>query len=141
MSPLLKGVPWPDACSWWATRGGRTQRVGVKSRDVVGWRLGRLELGHLFRNFLVCVVVWSWEEERDGARREVAAVDRPLIVLFDAEHSREADRRAVVGEDADGVGASADLCVEAIERVGRAQLAPVRARERLEGRGVGLRAS
>ena len=32
----------------------------------------------------------------------------------------------VVGEDADDVGAPADLLVEALERVGRAQLAPVR---------------
>src|SRR6185436_116557 len=49
-----------------------------------------------------------------------------------------ADQALVVGEDADDVGASADLFVEALERVGGAQLAPVRARERVEGQDVGL---
>jgi hypothetical protein len=40
------------------------------------------------------------------------------VVLLDAEHAGEADQAAVVGEDADDVGASADLRVEALERVG-----------------------
>ena len=82
--------------------------------------------GHLLLDLLVCVIVWSCEDERDRLGREVAAADEPLVVLFDAEHPGEADQRAVVGEDADDVGAPADLFVEALERVGRAQLAPVR---------------
>ena len=60
------------------------------------------------------------------------------VVLFDAEHPGEPDHALVVGEDADDVGASADLAVEALERVGGAQLAPVRGRERVEGEDVGL---
>ena len=47
-------------------------------------------------------------------------------------------RLLVVGEDADDVGAPADLAVEALERVRGAQLAPVRGRERVEGQEVGL---
>src|SRR6185503_10579903 len=62
----------------------------------------------------------------------------PGVVLLDAEHPGEADQAAVVGEDADDVGAAADFAVEALERVGAAQLAPVRARERVEGQDVGL---
>jgi hypothetical protein len=58
------------------------------------------------------------------------------VVLLDAEHPDQADQRAVVGEDADDVGAAADLLVEALERVGRAQLRPVRRRERVEGEDV-----
>ena len=60
------------------------------------------------------------------------------VVLFDAEHAGEADQAAVVGEDADDVGAPADFLVEALERVGRSELAPVRARERVEGEDVGF---
>ena len=49
------------------------------------------------------------------------------------EHRDQPDQRAVVGEDPDDVGAPADLAVEALERVGRAQLAPVFGREGVEG--------
>jgi hypothetical protein len=37
--------------------------------------------------------------------------------LLDAEHPGEADQCRVVGEDADDVGAAADLAVEALERI------------------------
>ena len=40
------------------------------------------------------------------------------VVLLDAEHPGEADAGGVVGEDADDVGAAADLLVEALERIG-----------------------
>jgi hypothetical protein len=58
------------------------------------------------------------------------------VVLFDAEHPGEPDQAAVVGEDADDVGAPADLLVEALQRVGRSELSPVRAREGVEGEDV-----
>jgi hypothetical protein len=58
------------------------------------------------------------------------------VVLLDAEHADEPDQRAVVGEDADDVCASADLLVEALERVRAAQLRPVRRWERVEGEDV-----
>ena len=45
---------------------------------------------------------------------------------------------AVVGEDPDDVGASADLAVEALQRVGAAQLGPVLGGERVEGEHVVL---
>ena len=54
------------------------------------------------------------------------------FVLFDQEHAGEPDQRRVVGEDADDVGAPADLAVDALERVRRAQLAPVLGREAVE---------
>jgi hypothetical protein len=68
--------------------------------------------------------------------REVAAPDEPLVVLLDDDRGGEADQRAVVGEDADDVGAPADLAVDAFERVGRAQLRPVVCREGVEGEQV-----
>jgi hypothetical protein len=68
--------------------------------------------------------------------REVAAPDEPLVVLLDDDRGGEADQRAVVGEDADDVGAPADLAVDAFERVGRAQLRPVVGREGVEGEQV-----
>jgi hypothetical protein len=39
------------------------------------------------------------------------------VILLEAEHADEPGQRAVVGEDADHVGAAANL-VEALERVG-----------------------
>ena len=58
------------------------------------------------------------EERLHRAGRQVAAADEPLVVLLDAEHPCQADQGRVVGEDADHVGAAADLLVEALERVG-----------------------
>jgi hypothetical protein len=57
------------------------------------------------------------EDLADALGAEVAAADKPFVVLLDAEHAGEPDQRSVVGEDADDVGASADLLVEALERV------------------------
>jgi hypothetical protein len=60
------------------------------------------------------------------------------VVGFDAEHAGEADQALVVGEDADDVGAPANLAVKALERVRGSQLAPVAGRERVEREDVGL---
>jgi hypothetical protein len=60
------------------------------------------------------------------------------VIVFDAEHPGETDQALVVGEDADDVGAATGLAVEALERVGRSERAPVRPRERVEGQDVGL---
>jgi hypothetical protein len=78
------------------------------------------------------------EERLDRAGGQVAARHEPLVVLLDAEHPGEADQGGIVGEDADHVGAAADLFVEALERIGRAQLAPVISWERVEGEQVRL---
>jgi hypothetical protein len=40
------------------------------------------------------------------------------VVLLDAQHAGQPDQRAIVGEDANDVGAPPDLFVEALERVG-----------------------
>jgi len=42
-------------------------------------------------------------------RDDAASQDQPLVVLLDQQHAGEADRRGVVREDADDVGAPADL--------------------------------
>ena len=49
---------------------------------------------------------------------EVALADEPFVVLFDHDAGGEADQGAVVGEDADDVGAAADLAVDPLEWVG-----------------------
>jgi hypothetical protein len=46
------------------------------------------------------MIVWSSEAHGDRLRREVAAANQPLVVLFDAQHPGEPDQAAVVGEDA-----------------------------------------
>jgi hypothetical protein len=60
------------------------------------------------------------------------------VVLLDSEHRGQADQRAVVGEDPDDIGASADLAVEALKRVGASDLAPVVCGEAVEGQDVVL---
>jgi hypothetical protein len=42
----------------------------------------------------------------------------PLIVLFGEQGAGDTDGGGVVGEDADDVGAAADLVVDALKRVG-----------------------
>jgi hypothetical protein len=58
------------------------------------------------------------------------------VVLLDGEHRGQADQRAVIGEDPHNVGAAADLAVEPLKRIGRADLAPVVGREGIEGQDV-----
>jgi hypothetical protein len=60
------------------------------------------------------------------------------VVLFDQHRAGEPDQARVVGEDADDVGAAADLAVDALERVRAAQLGPVLAREGVEAEQVAL---
>jgi hypothetical protein len=53
--------------------------------------------------------------------------------------SRAADaNRPCLGEDPDDVGAPADLLIDALQRIGRAELGPVFGREGVEGVGRGL---
>jgi hypothetical protein len=65
------------------------------------------------------------QDRLEGVSAEVASPDEPFIVLLDDDRGGEANERAVVGEDADDVGASADLAVDPFERIGGAQLRPV----------------
>ena len=58
------------------------------------------------------------------------------VVLLDREHRGEADQGGVVGEDADHVGAAADLAVQPLQRVGGPQFLPVVGREGIEGEDV-----
>jgi hypothetical protein len=60
------------------------------------------------------------------------------VVGLDREHRDQPDQGGVVGEDADDVGAPGDLAVEALKRIGRADLGPVLGREGVEREHVGL---
>jgi hypothetical protein len=51
------------------------------------------------------------KDEGHGGLRQVAAADQPLVVLFQQQHPGQPQQRGVVGEDADHVGAPADLAV------------------------------
>lgn len=55
----------------------------------------------------------------------VAVGDLPLVVLLGEDRTDQADDRRAVREDADDVGAPAQLAVEPLLRVGRPDLAPV----------------
>ena len=53
----------------------------------------------------------------EGIQPEVAALLGPLVVLFGEHRADKADDRVAVGEDADDVGAAADLPVEPLVRI------------------------
>src|SRR6266511_5876896 len=88
---------------------------------------------------LLSVVVFSFLIE-DGVQRvvaEVAAADEPFVVLFDDDAGGEPDQGAVVGEDADDVGAPSDLAVDPFDRVGipyERRRMPAVTRDRLDAR-------
>lgn len=68
----------------------------------------------------------------DGAKRLQAHVTpsgRPLVVLLEEQGADEPGNGGLIGEDADDVAAPLDLLVEPFERVGAAELSPVRGRE------------
>ncbi len=67
---------------------------------------------------------------------DAGAADEPLVVGFDGEHRDQAKDRGVVGEDADDIGAPADLAVEALQRVGASELGPVLGRTCEEGQDI-----
>ena len=83
-------------------------------------------------------MIVSVQDGRERFLGEVAARDEPFVVMFDQHRAGEPDQACVVGEDADDVSAAADLAVDALERVGAAQLGPVLARQRVEAEQVGL---
>jgi len=76
------------------------------------------------------------EDQGERFLGEVAPADEPLVVLLDQHRADEADCRGVVGEDADDVRSAPNLLVEPLERVGAAELWPVRGREAVEGQEV-----
>jgi hypothetical protein len=77
-------------------------------------------------------VIVSVQHGRERFLGEVAACDEPFVVLFDQQRAGEPDQGGVVGEDADDVGAPADLAVDALERVRGPQLGSVFAWQRVE---------
>ena len=84
--------------------------------------------GKVFDRLLLFI---SWEgdgwgrlrrDEAQGVVREIAPADQPLVVLFGEHGADEPHDGGAVREDADDVGAPADLEVEAFLRVVRAGL-------------------
>ncbi|EJU11880.1 hypothetical protein LH128_16678 [Sphingomonas sp. LH128] len=62
------------------------------------------------------------------------------VILLEHESADEADDGCVVGKDADDIGSSLDLFVDALERVGRRDLRPVLLGERHIGEHLFARA-
>ena len=85
---------------------------------------------------LIGVSVARLVESCHGCLGEVAASDRPLVVLVGEHGPDQSDRCRVVGEDPDDVAASLHFLVEAFERVVRPDLAPVSRGERTERQHV-----
>ena len=111
-----------------ASEGFRTRRCATRWLQVVGvGGSGGVETAHLLVAVFERVLPEALSVEDQGHRfgGEVAAGDEPFVVLFDQQRAGEADHGGVVGEDPDDVGAAADLAVDALERVGGAQLGPV----------------
>ena len=73
----------------------------------------------------------------EDVESEVAAAFGPFVVLLGQNGADETDDAGPVGEDADDVGAAADLAVKSLGRVVRPDLAPDLLRERGEGEHVG----
>jgi len=69
-------------------------------------------------NLLLVAMGPLLEQRAHRVLGHVGPADEPLVIGLDREHRDEPDQRRVVGEDADDVGAPADLAVEALERIG-----------------------
>lgn len=96
---------------------------------------GGAEGGRLLSLILGGVIV-SVQDSRERLLGEVAARNQPLVAVLDQQHAGEADQARVVGEDANDIGAAAELAVDALERVRASELAPVLARKRVEAQQV-----
>ena len=89
--------------------------------SLVGWS----GCGELPCLLLVVVFVEIGGDRVEGVGAGVAVADEPFVILFDDHAGGEPDQCFVVGKDADDVGAAADLAVDSLKRVGRAQLRPM----------------
>ena len=77
-------------------------------------------------------------EDRHRAFRQIAAVGGlPFVVDVGEDGADESDDGSFVGEDSHDTGATFDLLVEPIERVGRSDLRRVRTRVGAEGEDCG----
>jgi hypothetical protein len=77
----------------------------------------------------------------DGFQRHVAPRDRPFIVLLQHQGADQAGDGSFVREDADHVGPSLDLLVQALQRIRGMDLRPVFLGEALVGQDVLLGAA
>jgi hypothetical protein len=69
---------------------------------------------------------WLRDLGQGGLGDEAPALQLPFLLLLQQLAAHQAADRGVVREDADHVGASHDLLVEPLQRVGAPDLAPVR---------------
>ena len=67
-----------------------------------------------------------------------AALNRPLVVLFEQDGADQAGHGVLIREDADHFGSPLDLAIDPFERIGRVQLGAVRGREAHVGEHVSL---
>ena len=86
--------------------------------------------------YLLCVVGVDGLGAGEDVESEVSASFGPFVVLFGQDSAHEPDDAGAVGEDADDVGASADLAVESLVGV-VGDLSPDLFGERGEGEDVG----
>jgi len=78
-------------------------------------------------------------ERGDGFQCHIAgALDGPFVVLLQQNGSHQAEDGLFIGEDADDIGASFDLAIEAFQAAGGMQLGPVRGGEDHVGQHIGL---
>ena len=84
---------------------------------------------------------WGDAGTGEDVEAEVAASFGPFVVLFGKDGANEADQRVAAGEDADHVGAAADLPVQPLLRVVAPDLPPEFFREAGERQDVGRAAS
>ena len=61
---------------------------------------------------------FSQDHRRDRFQAHVpAALNRPLVVLFEQQGTDETCNRMLVGQDSDHIGAPLDLSVEKLDRI------------------------
>jgi len=89
------------------------------SADGFVWLGGRTSFGDLQGLF------WLRDLGHGGLGEEAPALQLPFLLLLQQLAAHQPRDRGVVGEDADHVGAPFDLLVQALERVGAPDLAPV----------------
>ena len=70
----------------------------------------------MFRDSMDSISIWLVGHAFD---LHVAVLELPLVILFEEHGADETDDAVLVGEDADDIGASLDLLVQPLERIGR----------------------
>ena len=86
---------WSRGGHWSGRQGWKFARLGIEQR--------RCKFGH-------------------SLDLHVAALEQPLVVLFEQHGTDQPGDAGLVGKDADDIGAPLDLFVEAFQRIGECNL-------------------